>query len=154
MINIRNNKVSTKVSSDKMLLRYIRLLLWLNGIAYIKPYVDMINKIISLRKNSGTKMTVLYLKGAKLLLDHYLAGRPTVHRGPIRIASNHGLPLIIPKSLRDLIRSDDLACIRVIQGTLSVFRILPLKGELSFSSITRSFTGLSTTLNSMKVSEV
>jgi len=114
----------------------------------------MIDKIILLRKNSGTKMAVLYLKGAKLLLDHYIAGRPTSHKGPIRIASSHGLPLIIPKSLRELIASDDLRCIRVVQGILSVFRILPLKGELSFGTITRPFTGLSTTLNSMKCSEV
>jgi len=58
-----------------------------------------------------------------------------------------GIPLIIPKSLHFHIERGDEGPIRVIQGVLSVFRILPVKGELKISTITDPFEGVSTTLN-------
>jgi len=109
-------------------------------------------RIIYLKKNNGNKWLVSYLKGSKLALDHYLSGNPQSHLGHSpRIASLNGIPLIIPKSLHGLIARGDVGPIRVIQGILSVFRILPVKGDLKLSTITQSFSGISTTMNWTKV---
>jgi hypothetical protein len=53
-----------------------------------------------------------------------------------------------------LIARDDISTIRVIQGLLSVFRILPVKGELKLNTITDPFSGISTTLNWEKVASL
>lgn len=116
----------------------------------------MINKIIRLRSTSGTKKTVMYLKGAKLIFDHYLAGKPVYHGGsdPRIAISKFGVPLIIPKSLHKLIANGDLRVIRVCSGLLSLFRILPLKGEEKLNTITSPFSGLSTILPGLKVRRI
>lgn len=102
-------------------------------------------------------MTVQYLKGAKLLLDHYVSGNPTrimARDGEVRIASLHGLPLIVPKSIRHLIMVMDHSTIKVVQAILSVFRVLPAKPILKLSTITDPFSGLTTKLNWNKIAEV
>lgn len=115
----------------------------------------MMDRVIFLKKNNGNKWLVSYLKNAKLAFDHFLSGNPKHHLGHTpRIASLNGIPLIIPKSLHGLINRGDLGTIRVLQGILSVFRILPVKGELKLSTITSEFTGLTRTLNWEKVASL
>jgi hypothetical protein len=117
----------------------------------------MIYKIIRLKDNSGSTMTVSYLKSAKLLLDHYISGNPTRIKGlpgAVRVASSHGLPLIIPKTLRFEIQAMNPSVIKVIQGILSVYRVLPAKPELKLSSITSPFSGLTTKLKWDRIAEV
>lgn len=117
----------------------------------------MIYKIIRLKECSGSTLTVQYLKSAKLLLDHYISGNPTRIKGlpgSVRVASSHGLPLIIPKVLRFEIQSINPSVIKVVQGILSVFRVLPAKPELKLSSITDEFSGLTTKLKWDKIAEV
>jgi hypothetical protein len=112
------------------------------------------NKIMDLRKNSGTKFTVQYLKLANLLTIHYLSGNPRTSGPEIRVATSYGLPLIIPKSLRDLISSGDRVVIRVVLAILSVFRVMSYKGSLKLSTITSPFTGVSTTVSGLEVRRV
>jgi hypothetical protein len=112
------------------------------------------NKIMDLRKNSGTKFTVQYLKLANLLTIHYLSGNPRTSGPEIRVATSFGLPLIIPKSLRDLISSGDRVVIRVVLAILSVFRVMSYKGSLKLSTITSPFTGVSTTVSGLEVRRV
>jgi hypothetical protein len=111
------------------------------------------NKIINLRKNSGTKMTVKYLKHSHLLIMHYLSGNPRSTSGPeIRVATQHGLPLIVAKSLREEIRQGILPTIKVVSAILSVYRVLSFKGQLKLETITHPFTGVSTTVNRVEMS--
>jgi len=101
-------------------------------------------------------MTIQYLKGARLIMDKYLAGKPVFKSGhePRIAISARGLPLIIPSSLRSLIENGDLGCIRVVLGMLSVFRIIPLSGIPKLGSITDSFTGLTKTLDDARLKDI
>nr|UPW42193.1 MAG: putative RNA dependent RNA polymerase [Guangxi riverbank mitovirus 3] len=146
--------ISSRISSDRNLKRYVSMLLWLNQVKIPAPYQKMMDQVLHLRKCSGTKMTVLYLKGAKLLLDHYLAGQPSKSGQNPRIATKFGLPTIIPKVLRDEIRQGNLGVIRVVGGILSVFRLLSFKGELKLQTITGEFEGISKSLPPLKVRAV
>ena len=98
-------------------------------------------------------MAVAYLKGAKLALDHYISGNPVKSMGHApRIAiSKSGIPLIVPPCLRLLIEKENVGCIKVVLGLLSIFRVIPLSGKPKLETITGPFTGLSTKLNPDKL---
>jgi hypothetical protein len=110
------------------------------------------NEIIRIRKASGTKFTVLYLKKSTMLVYHYLSGNPTTSGSEIRVATRKGLPLIIPDLLRDYITNKDPKVIKVVLGILSIYRVMSFKGTLKLETITGPFSGVSTTLNPVEVS--
>lgn len=65
-----------------------------------------------------------------------------------------GIPCIIPGILRQYILANDIRHIRAIFAVLTVFRCINIKGSLKLSTITKSFTGLSQTLNILDLKEV
>lgn len=109
------------------------------------------SEIIRIRKDSGTKFTVLYLKKSTMLVYHYISGKPTTSGSEVRVATRKGLPLLIPSPLRDLIADKDERTIKVVLGILSIFRVMSFQGTLKLETITDPFNGVSTTLSELEV---
>lgn len=120
-------------------------------------YLKLADKLIYKWEHSGRKATVLYLKEAVRATVQFLAGQkyeynPTaVH---IKLDKS-GLPVIIPKPLRNLIRSIKLGkpttvpmmTARCVLSILSVWRTIRVKGTVpDLSTVTAPYTGTVTSL--------
>jgi hypothetical protein len=134
--------------------RYLRLLMWLNGVStYLISYNVFVKRIKSLWTLNGPAYLVLYLKGCYLITQHYIAGKPT-RSETIRIGLKHGLPIILPGPLRHFIMAGETSHIRVILGLFSLFRVIKFKGILKLNTITDPFSGIEETLSPAKLGYV
>lgn len=152
MKTTRNNKVKMRMGT-KFLFRYLRLVLWLFDIkAHSPQYQVLIKRIYSLLSSNGNEFTTRYLKECVRLIQHWIAGVPSVcNEADLRVATRRGLPLIIPGLLRLRMEARDLAIIRIILTLLSVFRIIKYPGTLKLETITGPFTGISPRLPAIEV---
>jgi len=136
--------------SDKLIKRYVSLVLWLYRQPLKAPYLQLLERIFRLRDHSGWAWTIKYLKGCLLAVQQKIAGEDNIHvsDNELRIGlKNSGLPILLPHLLRELILKKDVMAIRAILAILTVFKVIPVKGQLKLRSITDPFKGLSTTLN-------
>nr|ABU84872.2 RNA-dependent RNA polymerase [Botrytis cinerea mitovirus 1 S] len=147
-------KNSTTRLPDHLWLGYVKVLVWLYDIpsAHRTYFFELLNRIQSLRRNSGDTWTVGYLKESHRLSSHWLSGNPDVCSGSIRV-SVRGLPLIIPGRLRNVIYSrNNINITRALLTLLSTFRVMSATPKLKLSTITDPFNGVNETLPSLEVS--
>jgi len=86
-----------------------------------------------------------------------LAKQPGVHvpNNEQRLAlSRDGLPKCIPHSIRTQVRDGNVKIIQALLSLLTVYRVIPLKGKLKLATITKEFSGLSTTLQLQRLQYV
>jgi hypothetical protein len=109
----------------------------LHGVKVPGPYLIFIDRINRLYQNNGVVFTVSFLKKSLLITQHYLSGNPVgKDPGAPRVATKAGLPLLIPKPLRDSLRLKEKVTVKVCLAILSLFRIMSYKGQLKLSTIT------------------
>nr|UJQ92446.1 MAG: putative RNA-dependent RNA polymerase [Mitoviridae sp.] len=97
---------------------------------------------VHLARKNGVKGLVMYLKTAHVCLMQSLPGSVLRHNsreiGKVAVARcRDGLPRIIPRGSRRLIRKGHVGCIRLWMTLLSVYRILPCKGKLKIETIVK-----------------
>nr|CEZ26296.1 RNA dependent RNA polymerase [Botrytis cinerea mitovirus 1] len=147
-------KNSTTRLPDHLWLGYVKVLVWLYDIpsAHRTYFFELLNRIQSLRRNSGDTWTVGYLKESHRLSSHWLSGNPDVCSGSIRV-SVRGLPLIIPGRLRNAVYSrNNINITRALLTLLSTFRVMSATPKLKLGTITDPFNGVNETLPSLEVS--
>lgn len=93
------------------------------------------------RQKSGKKFTVSYLKNCHIALMKYLAKDTFIQGSPTIRVDDVGLPKIIPKRLRLLIRSEYLDVIRGVLSILTIYRVISFPGEPKLSTITADSQG-------------
>lgn len=148
---VRNNK--DHKSYKKFVTRYVRLVLWFFQEPKRTHYLELGNRISNLLKDNGVKYSIDYLKEGHRLIQHFIAGEPTIPQG-IRMASRRGLPLIIPGSLRLQMETMDSKCLRIVLTIFTIFRTLKTPGILKLETITDPFTGQSEELHPAEVGGV
>jgi len=94
-----------------------------------------------LSRTSGNNGVVKYLKVAHVMLIQSLPGSELKHNsreiGKVAVsATRDGLPRLIPRAARQRIRQGDPTTIRLWLTLLGLYRILPAKGEVDYSTIT------------------
>lgn len=116
------------------------------------------SRIVKLVETSGWTFCFLYLKEVIRLTIRALAGQsetswnnsiPRVKR------DSHGLPTIIPLSLRKCLITPEknIAIVRVTLCILSVYRVFKVPVKPSLDSITEPFNGLASTFPCLRISK-
>jgi len=84
----------------------------------------MSRKLDQMRSKSNINFIILYLKVASIAVLQYISGNPLKTTQPLgkRIKLTNGLPAILPKSLRTLIRQGDKTTIIVVSSLLHSFK--------------------------------
>nr|UTQ48826.1 RNA-dependent RNA polymerase [Monilinia fructicola mitovirus 9] len=147
-------KNSTTQLPNHLWLSYVKVLVWLYDIpgSHRTHFFELLNRIQSLRRNSGDTWTVGYLKESHRLCSHWLSGNPDSCSGSIRV-SVRGLPLIIPGRLRNaLYARSNMNILRATMTILSTFRVMSASPKLKLSTITDPFNGKYETLPSLEIS--
>lgn len=106
------------------------------------------NSCVTIARKSGVRGLVLYLKTAHVCLMQSLPGSELRFSsrdiGKVAVArSRDGLPRIIPRGSRALIRKGHKGAIRLWMTLLSVYRALPMKGKAKWDTITAPGVNLS-----------
>lgn len=138
----------------KLLSRYTQLLVWCFGIKHPKPYFNLCDRIVKLYHSTGPSYTVTYLKEVVRLIQKYVAGEKEKLAMDARVGITAGLPKILPREIRLLIRNGDHLAIRMTLSLVSVYRIMKSPPKLKISTITDPHKGLCTVLPVMEVSLV
>lgn len=123
--------------------RYARLVLWFFNVSDGSAYLKMMDKVALYKTKSGTKFTTQFLKECVRLIQHFKSGNPTTSLpGGVRVATQRGLPLIIPHPLRLLIEAQDGKSLRIVLTLLSIYRVFKYPSEPKLQTITDPFTGI------------
>lgn len=107
----------------------------------IVSLVPFAKQCARLARHRGLKGVVSYLKVCNVLVLHALPGSKmksgSREIGKVAVATaSDGLPRIIPKRHRALVRNGDILITRLWLTLFGLYRILPYKGRLSVSTIT------------------
>jgi len=99
--------------------------------------------LAAITQNNGPAFLVKRLKVAMFAVYSYLAGNPLETTEPlgIRIRLRSGLPEVIPRAYRDLIRRGEMKWIRFWLSMLNIYRALDVKTpdpETAYSTIRKS----------------
>lgn len=142
---------------------YIVLSAWLLRVydLWHEGWSPLMKKILHLWKVSGKTFLVQYLKECTRLVQKWVASEnPGVSTPSVR-CDNSGLPLIIPKCLRLLIRDFKYRGVErgrlVLKGVLTiltVYRVIGIKPIRKLQTITSAFSGTSTLLMDGEVNTV
>lgn len=137
----------TRNSGQAMVAIFLRLITAIGGslskskVINIKLMLSFISKIA---QSQGLPGLVKYLKTCAVLLQQYCGGYYISDVGTIgpRVSrTKSGLPRILPRTVRRLIRLGSFFWVRCSLTVLSLFRALKYPGKLKVSSITKPFTG-------------
>jgi len=119
-----------------------------------KMCFHFITKIVALDKRHGSLYTVKYLKACFVCLQRYLGDDLVTSLREIdkefafpRLIN--GLPNIIPKTERTLIRSHHPSVVRFWLSLFSIYRVLQCEHKYNLSSITNPFSGNKEYLNQL-----
>lgn len=130
-----------------------RLVIWVTQCQDISSALILLNKrIVSLVRSNGFGMSFQYLKECQRLTIRSISGSPEP-RGPylgVRVKrDSHGLPKIIPLSLRRLMRDyvSNAMAVRAVLTLMSCFRTFPTVVKVSLETIISPFTGLNRTIS-------
>nr|UJQ92628.1 MAG: putative RNA-dependent RNA polymerase [Mitoviridae sp.] len=145
---------STVYLSIGLIPKYIRFVVWILDITVPGPYHLLGDRIISLIKLSGLPFTVMYLKEALRIIQKFISGEKLKETDGIRMGLSHGLPRILPASLRDSIRASETREIRAILTIVSLFRVMQCEPKLKLETITSPFKGMSPDLPKFEVMNV
>lgn len=106
----------------------------------VKQVVTFSFFIHKLAKHNGLKGVVIYLKACQVLLQQVVGGYRVNDLGELKVRparNKAGIPLIIPAGIRVLISRDrHIPSIKLWMTLLGLYRILEVKGSLSFATIT------------------
>jgi hypothetical protein len=98
-------------------------------------------------------LTFLYLKESLRIISRYLADQDhsITPRGVCLRLDHHGLPTIVPLSLRKILYNKDLIkdrrAIVCILTVLSMFRVFPTSPKVNLDTIVSPFTGLTKSID-------
>lgn len=98
--------------------------------------------IVRLRKSSGSRGVVIYLKGCHVLLNQVVAGQRLDNPRRLGCAisrTRSGLPRVIPILHRRMILSGDKWTVRLWSSFFWLYRVLDTKGKIKLSTITKPF---------------
>lgn len=121
------------------LLRVPYVLLGVNGRSWTLGVLSFAKFVYKLHKRSGSTFTGKYLKTCQILVMKYLAGEkvPNPRMYKIAIAMRGGLPSMIPKAHRKMIRQGDRRVCSFWLSLLGFYRIIDYKGRINLKTITR-----------------
>lgn len=105
-------------------------------------------------KHSGLPHTVMYLKESLRIIQKFISGEKLTVTDGIRMGLSHGLPKILPSSLRDSIRARETKEIRAILTIVSLFRVLQCEPKPKLETITSPFKGMAPDLPKFEVMAV
>lgn len=97
---------------------------------------------MKLYRQNGPNYTATYLKEVVRLIQKYVSGNKEHISLGVTVGIVRGLPKIIPRDLRLLIRSLDSVAIRATLSLVSIYRIMKCTPKLKIQTITSSFDGL------------
>lgn len=103
--------------------------------------MKMIKQLRRLIAKNGPVFAVAYLKECTRLLMQYLAGNKSLSDQSPRVSLSNGLPLIIPKYLRHLVRTGDLLTIRIVMTVFWLYRVVYVPVIPKLQTITAPWTG-------------
>jgi len=98
--------------------------------------------IVRLRKSSGSRGVVIYLKGCHVLLNQVAGGQRLDNPRRLGCAisrTRSGLPRVIPILHRRMILSGDKWTVKIWSSFFWLYRVLDTKGKIKLSSITKPF---------------
>jgi hypothetical protein len=96
----------------------------------------------------------MYLKEALRVIQKFISGERLTVTDGIRMGLSHGLPKILPSSLRDSIRARETKEIRAILTIVSLFRVLQCEPLPKLETITSPFKGMAPDLPKYEVMSV
>nr|USC27720.1 MAG: coat protein [Mitoviridae sp. gcode 1] len=106
---------------------------------YVRIVIAFLKEIVILRKRSGPVFVVKYLKACQVLLMQSVSKQPNRAAGQAFGAAvartRLGLPRIIPKAHRAMIRSGSQFHIRFWMTMFGFYRVLNIRGRVSVSTI-------------------
>jgi hypothetical protein len=130
-----------------------RLVIWVSQTAQYASALILLNeRIVRLVRSNGFWMTFQYLKESLRLTIRAISGSPEptsfIPKTPRVKRDSHGLPTIIPLSLRRLLRDpkDNVNVVRAVLTLLSSFRTFPTPVKPDLGTIISPFSGLAKTL--------
>jgi len=137
--------------SLKEIPRYTKVAIWITQTpTYKEDLVLLSERISALVQHNGFNWTFIYLKESFRLVTRYLAGSPDklcITKIRVRLDSK-GLPVIIPFRIRQELSLEfkDVKITRATLTLLSIFRVFKTSVKPDLTSITGSFSGLSSSL--------
>lgn len=151
------------LTRDKLLKSMVIVLVYALGVPRLRgDFTELATRILTLKKRSGTKALVNYLKECSRCCVFWMANSEYVPLVYIKI-SRSGLPSIIPAPLRyeiSLIKkgchtSEGWVIYRGVLTMLQVWRVMKVKGVApKWETITGPFTGQDYRINSDSVSNL
>nr|QDH87755.1 MAG: RNA-dependent RNA polymerase [Mitovirus sp.] len=109
--------------------------------SYVRVVISYVRFLVHLYRHGGTKFVVIYLKAATIILMQVVSGQverfPPQSFGAAVARTRSGLPRLIPKAHRALIRGGSSFHIRFWLTMLSLYRVLEFRGVLKISTIIR-----------------
>jgi hypothetical protein len=139
---------------DKQFNRLFKVITWIFAVgSHRGHYWIMKDRIVALKKASGPTFLVQYLKECTRVVQKFIAGQPVSQSEGNLVSLTKGLPKLIPGTLRGLIRARDPVTVRAVLTVLSLYKVLKCRPNLKINSITDAFTGISRTLNPIRVEQ-
>jgi len=114
-----------------------------SSIYLIKSLLAFSRHAYVMRKKSGFRFLVIYLKACHTLLQQNVCGQRLSDTGPFgaRVSrSKGGLPSWIPVQFRQRIRKGDKMAIRLWLSLFSIYRVIDIRGRVNLSTITAPST--------------
>lgn len=107
---------------------------------YVKGVMVLLFRLERLRRKNGLRGLCLYLKGCSILVIKFISKdmspRNCVTYGPHIALTKSKIPRILPQNLREGIRKDNTAIIRLTLTILGLYRVLPFWAPLKTTTIT------------------
>lgn len=102
-----------------------------------KLYQPVITRFFRIRKTRGLADAVREMKVSRLAFTRWLCNRPLVGNVGVPIAKD-GLPKILPREIRQLLKNRDVSLIKAVMTVLNVSRYIKGGGKLDLGPITES----------------
>lgn len=111
---------------------------------WVKVVYSYLRRVAYLRKKTGLKGTVSYLKACYVLTQQAMSGYMIPDTSPLKCRvsrTNSGIPRIIPNHHRKMIRMGNLKVLQYWLTIFSLFRVLEYPGKMDISTITDGLIG-------------
>jgi hypothetical protein len=145
-----NTKLANDMISVKGGVGYMKIIISIMTIiglpitsARVRAMVSLLRKLNWLYRTQGAKGATLYLKSCAVMLQQAMGGfvvRDLGKLGPRVSRTNQGMPRVIPRVHRELIRNSDILLVRLYLSVFNIYRVLKFKGKVDTSSITQPLT--------------
>jgi len=109
---------------------------------YVRIIISFLNRCYHMRRKSGIKFLVLYLKACYILMTQAMARTSPLDTAPLgaRVGRGRGhLPSVIPVLHRIRIMDGDVFVIRLWATLFSIYRVFEFPGTFKLATITEYF---------------